>query len=57
MWTLIVNGHEHATFESLRKARLYAIRFFPNSTITRFFPNSTITRFFPNSTITIVEVD
>ena len=48
MWTLIVNGHEHATFESLRKARLYAIRFFPNSTITRFFPNSTIT---------IVEVD
>ena len=34
MWTLIANGYEHATFESLRKARLYAIRFFPNSICT-----------------------
>ena len=34
MWTLIANGHEHATFFSLRKARLYAIRFFPNSICT-----------------------
>ena len=31
LWTLIANGHAHATFVSLSKARKYAKRFFPNS--------------------------